>query len=173
MRNLDNQTILFAIVAVTALAVLLQAIVLLAIYLAIRKAARSLKKEVEDMRSSVMPIVYVTQDILACVAPKIEAAVTDVAAVARGLREQTEVLESSAAEILERVRSQASRLDAMFSGALDAVDRTGSYVAGVVIRPVRQVLGLLAAARAIIESLRASGPALRQTRSPEDEDTFI
>ena len=42
MPNLDTQTIVLAVVAVTALAVMLQAIIMLAIFIAVRKAARSL-----------------------------------------------------------------------------------------------------------------------------------
>ena len=61
MPNLDNQTIQLIFIAVTALAVLLQAIILLAIFVTVRKAARSVREEVEDLRSSIMPIVDTTR----------------------------------------------------------------------------------------------------------------
>ena len=89
MPNLDNQTVLLAIVAVTALAVLLQAIILLAIFIAVRKAALSLKEEAEDLRSSLMPILSDAQNFFTRLRPKIEATVTDVAAITHGLRAQT------------------------------------------------------------------------------------
>ena len=57
MPKLDNETILLAFVAVTGLAVLLQALILLAILVSVRKAARSIKEELEDLRSAAMPVI--------------------------------------------------------------------------------------------------------------------
>jgi len=187
MPKLDNQTIELTLIAVTALALLLQAIVLLAIYLALRKAIRSLHGEVADLRASVVPVVESSREVIdnsrvlvdyarklfARVAPKAEAAVGDVARVARGLRDQTENLEFTAKDILERTRRQTDRLDAMTTDALDAVDRAGSYVSDTVVRPVRQLAGLAAAAKAIVESLRNSAREPRRARYSSDEDTFI
>jgi hypothetical protein len=173
MQNLDNQTIMLGFVGVTALAVLLQAIILLAILITMRKAARSLKEEAEDLRSAVMPIIENTQTLLTRVAPKMESTVTDVAAVAHRLREQTEVMESTAKEIIDRVRHQSSRVDTMLSKVLDAVDRAGGFLTDAVSKPARQLAGILSSAKAVIESLRASEFGPRETRPPEDEDPFV
>ena len=89
MENLDNQTILLAIVAVTALALLVQAIILLAMLLTLRKAVRSLKEEIDDLRSSVTPVLDRAWEFLNRIGPKADAAATDLAAVANRLREQT------------------------------------------------------------------------------------
>jgi methyl-accepting chemotaxis protein len=180
MPKLDNATIELVSIAVTALAVLLQAIVLFFIYLALRKAIGSLRGEVEDLRSSLMPMVDNSRELIdntrrvfARVAPKAEATASDLARIARGLREQTGELETAAQEILERVRVQTNRMDAMATSGLDAVDRAGNFVAETVGKPMKQLVGLAAAAKAIIESLRAPARELRHTRSSEDEDTFV
>jgi methyl-accepting chemotaxis protein len=184
---LDNETIELICIAVTALAVLLQAAVLIAMYLALRKSIGSLREEVEDLRSSLMPMVDKSRELIdnsrvlvdstrrlfARVAPKAEATASDVARVARGLREQTEELESAAQEILARVRIQTSRMDAMTTSGLDALDRAGSFVAETVGKPARQLSGLVAAAKAIVESLRAPAHEPRRARLSGDEDTFI
>jgi hypothetical protein len=187
MPKLDNETVELVCIAVTALAVLLQAIVLSAIYLALRKAIGSLRSEVEDLRSSLMPVANNARDaivearalidntrrLFVRVAPKAETTASDVARVARGLREQTEELELAAQETLARVRFQASRMDAMTTSGLDAVDRAGSYVAVTVGKPVRQLAGLVAAARAIVGSLRGPVREPRHARFSGDEDTFV
>jgi uncharacterized protein YoxC len=168
MPNLDNQTILLAFVAVTGLAVLLQAIILLAIFITLRKAARSAREESEKLRSAIMPIVCETRDILAGtqgflsrVTPRIEAAATDLAEIMHGVRAQSVELQSSAQELLERVRVQSERLDKMFSGLLDTVDHAGEFVVETIGGPVRQVSRVLRAAKAIVESLRTP-PARRR-----------
>jgi len=178
MPNFDSQTILLAVVAVTALAVLLQAIILLAIFITVRKAARSIKEEAEDLRSSLMPIINNSQTFFSRLAPKVEAAVTDMAAITHGLREQTAEVRSTAADLMDRLNRQASRMDAMLTGILDAVDKASSFVTDAVGRPVRQLSRLLASAKAIVESLRNADPTSREMRShgdpsSEDRDTFV
>jgi hypothetical protein len=182
MPKLDNQTIMLAIVAVTALAVLLQAFILLAIFVAVRKAARSLKEQVEDIRSAAMPIIYNTRELVTRVTPYVESTVYDVATMAHGLREQTVQVESTAKEMLERLRKQSSRVDSMLSSVLDAVDRAGVFLTDAVSKPARQLAGVLASVKAVVESLRSSETQFRQPpppqdlgdmRSPMDEDPFV
>ena len=65
MPKLDNETIRLAFAVVTGLAVLLQTIILLAISAAVRKVANSVREEAENLRTSVMPVIYDTRDLLA------------------------------------------------------------------------------------------------------------
>jgi uncharacterized protein YoxC len=180
MPRLDHETILLAFAVVTGLAMLLQTIMLLAIVVAVRKTANSIREEAESLRSAVMPVLYDTRDLiantqgviasgqellanaqglLARVSPKIEAATADLAAIADGLRAQTAVMQATATEIVEKVRKQSNRLDEMCSSVLDTVDRAGGFVTHAVSMPVRQISGMLASVKAIIESLR--GPVVR------------
>lgn len=172
MPKLDNETILLAFVAVTGLAVLLQAFILLAILISVRKAARSIKEELEDLRSAAMPVIYNTRDLFSRLAPVIEDTVGDLSEIARGLRVQTEGMQSTATEIVEKVRQQTTRLDAMFTGVLDAIDRAGGFVADAVSKPVRQLSALVASIKAVVESLRVPGEHPRPAR-PRDEDMFV
>ena len=93
--------------------------------------------------------------------------------IAHGLRVQTDEMQTSVSELIEKVRVQTSRLDAMFTGVLDAVDRAGGFVAEAVSRPVRQLSGLVASIKAVLESLRATGEHPRQTHSADDRDMFV
>jgi hypothetical protein len=45
--------------------VLLQTFILLAIFVTMRKAASSIQKEIGSLRSSLMPVIYDTQELLA------------------------------------------------------------------------------------------------------------
>lgn len=180
MPNLDTQTLLLVFVAITGLAMLMQAIILLAIYLGVRKAASSIQEQISDFRASVLPAIENTRDVaqrisalLVTISPKIESAAGDLAELAHGLRIQTGEIQASTLEVLERVRRQSSRLDHMFSTVLDAVDRAGGFVAEVVSKPVRQISGLLASIRAIIEALGKPAPESRPPQAPVGNDTFV
>ena len=174
MPKLDNDTILLAFVGVTTLAFLLQMFILLAIFVVVRKAAKGVKDEIEDLRSSMMPIIYNSRDLFSRLGPKVEATVDDLSAIAHGLRTQTAEVQISAIEIMDKLRRQTNRLDHMFTTVLDAVDRAGGFVAETVSRPVRQISGLLASMKAVIESLRAGTPVQpRPTHSASDKDMFV
>jgi methyl-accepting chemotaxis protein len=173
MPMLDTQTVMLAFVIVTGLAVLLQTIILLAIFLTIRKTATSVSSQVDELRSAVMPVVQSTRDLLKRLTPKMESTVDDLADVASIWRDQAIETQSSVHEILQRLQQQSIRVDQMLSSVLDGVDRAGGYVAEVVSRPVRQISGVLNAVRAIMESLRNSSPRARQKGQGNSDDTFV
>jgi methyl-accepting chemotaxis protein len=188
LPKLDNETILLAFAVVTGLAVLLQTILLLVISVAVRKAASAIREEIQDLRSSITPVLFDTRDLLTNaqtslanaqefltntqvffnrVAPKVETATTDLVQITHTLRLQSVEFQSSATEILERVRRQSIRVDEMFSSLLNTVDRAGGFVVQSVSKPVQQVSGMLRAAKAIIDSLR--GPlGQRRTIQPRE-----
>lgn len=175
MPRLDNQTIQLILVAGMALAVLFQAIMLLAAFIALRKLAKSIREEIEDLRSSVMPLIDNTRNLITRLAPKIEETTNDLAVLTRALRDQTADVQSAANEILARARRQASRVDLMLSSVLDAVDRTSAFMADTVAKPMRQLSAFLASAKAVVESLRnAEGAAGQQsTHASGDKDLFV
>ncbi|HMD76215.1 MAG TPA: hypothetical protein VKG86_02455 [Terracidiphilus sp.] len=171
--KLDYQTILLALVVLTALAILLQTLILLAILISVRKTARALQKDAADLRAAVLPFIHDSREVFSRVAPKVESLATNSLQLIYGLRAQLAEVQYTTTEIVERVRIQTERLDSMLTRALDAVDRAGSYMAEAVLKPVRQVTGVLASVRAIVDSLRSPAPAPGQTRSASDQDRLV
>ena len=175
MPKLDNQTIQLALVALIALAMLVQAIVLFASFVAMRKAARAMRDQIEDMRSVIMPLVYSVQDLFTRLTPKVEQTTDDLAALTHALRLQTADVQSAATEIVARARRQANRVDALLTSVLDAVDRASAFMADAVAKPMRQLSAVLASAKAVVESLRNAEPAAHSqaNRTPGDNDMFV
>jgi predicted PurR-regulated permease PerM len=161
MPNMNNETILVAVVAVIALAVVLQTLLLPAVLLGLRKATRSLHEEIEDLRSSVVPLINNTRDVITRLSPKVEGIVDTVDAIAKSLHNQSLEVQSAAGEAVEGLRSQVLRIDAMLTSVLDNVDRAGLYVVESVGRPVRQLSKLVGSIKAVIETLRGPAPRPR------------
>jgi methyl-accepting chemotaxis protein len=182
MSNWNNDTVLTAFVALTGVALLVQAILLLALFVSMSKAVRSLKEQVEELRSSAMPVVGNLQRILERVAPHVEPVSADIASITSSLktasgnlaeitgelRAQAADVQVSAAEVVERVRAQAFRVDTMITTVLDSADRAGAMMQSAVSIPARQLSGVLAALKAVVESLRNSGP--RPAYPAQDRD---
>ncbi len=174
MPSGNFETLLLIFVAVTGAAVLLQAVILLALFLTLRKTSIALSSQMEEVRATVLPAVTEGKELLSRVGPKIDSIVADVAKLTGDMRAQSADLQESATEILERVRRQTSRVDAMLSSALDKVDRAGGLVSDAVNAPLRQVSAIAAALKAGLGALRGpSRPEPRQLHSPTDKDMFV
>ncbi len=179
MPNLDSQTTQMVLMIAVAVIMLLQVIILLAVFVVIIKTARAVRKDIEDVRSSVAPLIYNARDLFTRVTPKIEETTGDLAALAHSLRTQLTNVQSATDEIVDRVRRQAGRVDTMLSGVLDAVERAGVFMADTVAKPMRQLSAILASAKAAIESLRTmdrvdhAAADSRPNHVPSDHDMFV
>jgi uncharacterized protein YoxC len=184
---MNNETIQLACIALIALGVLVQTILLLAMFFGMGKGLLALKEQVEEMKSSVMPTVEKTQALLEKtskfvdrtnafverLSPKVESTATDVAAFVSGVRKQAADVEFAMSEILQKVEKQSNRIDNMFSGTLDAVDKASSFVTHTVGKPVRQLSGLMAGVKAAVESLRTNGRPMHDRSNQDDKDMFV
>jgi len=175
MSHFDPQTAQLIFAGVAALALLLQAVVLVAIFFGVKKAIGTLREDFEDIRSSFTPFVKEAHGVFTRVAPKIEQTTADVAAFTHTLRSQSENLKETSVEIIDKTRRQAERIDSMTTNILDAADRAGAFVNQAVTRPVRQFTGIVAAIKAVVDSLRSHEPAARPraNRQPGDPEMFV
>jgi hypothetical protein len=173
----NNETLLLVFVACTGAAVLMQACVLLAMYIAMRKAIKMAQTQIDELRVNVMPVVKDTKELLTSVGPKIDSLAGDFAAITSSFRTQGSLFKTSAEDIVAKVNRQASRVDSMLTGVLDVVDRASAVVADVINVPLRQLSAMAAFAKAAVSSLR-SGPLRREsesqpTHSAADKDMFV
>lgn len=173
MPNGNFETLLLVFVALTGAAVLLQAVILLALFLTLRKTANSLNEQMQELRTTVLPVVAEVKDFLARVGPKLETVVADLSHVTKAIREESADLQLSAAEITEHLRRQASRVDAMLTSFFDSLDRAGGRVTDAVNVPLRQLSAIAAGLKAAFGAFRTSHPEPRQINAPAGDDTFV
>jgi hypothetical protein len=155
MSHFDPQTLQIVVAGVVAGTLLLQVLLLVFILIGVRKAAKAVREDLDEIRSSVAPLLTESHELLVRVRPGIEATTDDLAVITHSLREQTTSVQSTVTEISDRARHQAGRVDFMLTSALDKVDRAGAVVNDTVAKPLRQLTGILAAVKAVVENLRA------------------
>jgi uncharacterized protein YoxC len=169
----NESTLLVVFVGITGLALVVQAIVMLVAFLTVRKTIVSLQSDVQELRTTAMPILARTRETLDRVAPKIESVATDVADLAHRLKEQSIEFEAVAAEILERVHRQTSRVDNMFTGMVDGVEQASNLVVDSVTKPVRRITAMLAGAKAFFTVLATGRRPDQRVDVVADQDMFV
>jgi hypothetical protein len=79
-----------------------------------------------------------------------------------------------AAEIIKNTRRQAVRIDGMATTVLDAADRAVTLTNETVVKPMRQVSGILAAIKAVVDALRSpNGARPRPGSRSGDPQMFV
>lgn len=171
---MNNETTLLVIfVGLTGFALVVQAIVMLVAFLTMRKSIISLQSDVQELRTTAMPILAKSRETLEKVAPKLESVATDVADIAHILKRQSVEFQAVAGDILERVHRQTSRVDNMFTNVVDSVERTSYVVVDSIGRPVRQLAAILASAKAFLTVLATGRRPDQQADIVADQDMFV
>jgi ABC-type transporter Mla subunit MlaD len=174
MSSSESQVVLLVIAGLVALALLLQGVALLAIFFGLRKAASAIREELDEVRTTVTPYYTDARELFVRVAPKIEQTTTDLAALTHALRLQSDDIQIVTSEIIQSTRRQAARLDATATTVLDAADRAVTFTSDAVVKPMRQISGVLAAVKAVVDALRTpNGARPRAGSKPGDPQMFV
>lgn len=173
---MNNETLLIALVvfvALTGLALMIQAIVMLVAFITMRKTIVSIHSDVQEMRTSVMPILSKSKETLENVAPKIESIAADIADLTQRFKERGAEVDSTVSEILGRIQKQTGRVDSMVTGMIDGVEHAGTVVTDTVARPVRQITAMLASAKAFLSVLATGRRPGQRAEVIADQDMFV
>jgi hypothetical protein len=140
-----DDTWLKVFVAVTAGAVVLQAMIMVALYLAVRKSTAKVEAIADELKTKALPTIDNVQSFLFEARPKIDAITTNVSESTMLVRNQLGRIDATLTDALDRTRLQVIRADELLSRTMDRVEETSDVVHKTVMSPLRQVNGLMAA----------------------------
>jgi len=172
---MENLTPLF--VALTGAAVLLQAGLLAAMYLSMRKSSARLEALANEVKTKALPTLETAQAMLTELRPKLTVIADNLAETTHSVRSQVERMDATVNDVVDRARLQIIRGDELLSRTLDRVEETSDVVHNTVISPVRQFAGLIQGVTAGIEFLmgnrgRKNGRG-REARRPVPQDEMF
>ncbi|HZD50648.1 MAG TPA: hypothetical protein VE178_18030 [Silvibacterium sp.] len=153
--------------AITSLGVLMQAAVLLAMYLAVRRLTVRLHVITDELRPHVLPTVAIAHDLIEEVAPKLKVAATNVMEASHVLRTEADHVNVTLDEILKKASVHANRVDEMVTASIDSAAHATQAVQHAFSVPVRQVSALFAGLKAGFDVLRGGNHS--SPRPVEDE----
>ncbi len=166
-------------VVVTALAVVLQAVVLIALFIQLRRTAARVEHTVADLNARMSPILSRVQFLVEDVSPRLSTIVSDASELTRLARGQAYKMDRILGEMLERLRLQLIHIDQILTGAMETVEEAGSRLRETVMGPVIQATALIRGIQTGLEFFRVvrHRPSGREHREPpveqHDEGMFI
>jgi len=168
------QTLLIVFIVVTALAVVIQAGVLVSLYISVKKTSSRVESIAGDLQQRAVPALDAATAILNNSRGNLQTLTENLAATSTSLRNQVERVETTMGDIIDRTRLQVIRADEMVSRTLDRVEETSEFVQHTVISPVKQLAGLVSGLTVGLDAFfrRRKGPQRSQPQT-EDEELFI
>jgi methyl-accepting chemotaxis protein len=172
---MENLTTLF--IALTGAAVLLQAGILAALYLAMRKSSARMEALAVEVRTKALPALETVQAMLDELRPKLTIIADNLTETTHSVRSQVERVDATVNDAVDRARLQIIRGDELLTRTLDRVEETSDMVHQTVVSPVRQFAGLIQGVTAGIEFLlgnrgRKNGGG-REARRPVPQDEMF
>jgi cellulose biosynthesis protein BcsQ len=160
-------------IAITSFAVLIQAGVLVALFVSVRKTSARMEAIVTDLHKKTAPILESTQAIVVDSRPKVEAITDNLLAASTSIRSQVERLDATVSDAVDRTRLQIIRADDLVTRTMDRVEETTEVVHRSVISPVRQMAGIVTGLTTGIGAFFGRRGGAEREDSPQDEEMFI
>jgi methyl-accepting chemotaxis protein len=127
----------------TAVAVVLQMFILLALFIVMRRTSSRLEALANEVHGRAMPILASADAILTNSKEHLQTVAANLAQSTTLLKGQIERIDVTVTDIVDRTRLQVIRADEMISRTMDRVEETTELVQHTVVSPVRQISGIV------------------------------
>jgi hypothetical protein len=172
---MDKLTPVF--IFLTGAAVMLQAFILLAMYLAMRKSGERMETLATEVKTKILPTLEQVEAMLSEIRPKLQVIADNLQDSTTVLRDQVQRMDATVKDAVDRGRLQIIRADELLTRTLDRVEQTSDMVHQTVISPVRQLSGLMQGITVGLEFLfgrgRRNGGSREERRPVPQDEMFI
>jgi hypothetical protein len=168
---MDQQALLILLtifVGLAAIAMLIQAGTLLGLFV----VARTLQKKLMPLVPEIEGIVGVTRRTVERVEKHVDKIGTTSSAILDVTKQQLARVDDLLGDATTRAKVQMERAEMVLDDTMTRVQQTVSYVQSGVVRPVREVYGVLAGIRTALAHLGRAGRATVD-HATSDEEMFI
>lgn len=170
-----ENTVITIFVVVAAVALVVQMAILFALYKALRQSSDRMEGIATRLEQKATPVLVTAAAILDDARPKMAELTTNLAESSAIVRAQVQQVGEATAEIVERARMNAARLDDFILNAASKVEATSDLLQSRVFSPMRRVRAMVSALSAGLAFFKSSR-SHRQRGSAEqmeDEEMFI
>ena len=151
-------------VAATAAGVLIQAGILVGMFIALRKTQKKVEGFMDEARVHLMPAIAKSRSLIDDIGPKVTSIVEDltpkikiissnIVETTSMVRREAENIKGAVDEVVGRTKGQAARVDGIVSGTLDGVEHATNTIQRGVQIPIRKISAWVAGIKAGAEVL--------------------
>jgi len=170
-----NSNLLTAFIAITSLSIVLQMLILLGIYLTMRRTTSQVHDIAMDFQRRTTPLIENARDLLADATPKVKEITSNLSEASATLKKQAVTLGDTAIEMAIRTKNKVVAADEILTRTLERVEKTTGAVQNSVLFPVRRVNGILQAISVGVGAFLNQKREVREERkrSTNDEGMFV
>lgn len=172
---MDDKLTIF--IAVTAAAVVLQMLILAAMFFTLRKLSGRVTALADDLYPRVVPLLEETkkltgdvQGMLETTRPKLDVILDNAATVSTTARNQTQKIDAALTSFMDRAKIHAIRADELVTHTFDKVEDTTSKVQNTVTAPFKHLNGILQGVGVGLETLFQKS---KQPRNGKHQDEMF
>jgi uncharacterized protein YoxC len=175
-----NSQLLTWFVGMVAVALMVQAIVVVVIAIKAAKASKQAFEIAEELRGKIGPLLEkigplldTTQSVFHDAAPKVKIITENLVETTHLVRDKARELDATASELNMKARAQAARVDGMVTSVLNTTAEITETLQRAVKVPVRELTGLVNGFKAGVDVLvgRAKGFGLGKPNGARGRDT--
>jgi len=156
-------------VILACIAFLVQAVVVLLLY----RVARATQSKIMPLVDRADPILVTTRQILEETKPRIGEVSVEVVEIAKTARRQADRIGELLGESSERAKARLAQIDRTVDETVEQVEQVGDAVKTAVLKPVKEVNGLMAGVKAAISTYAAGSRRPSVDHATQDEEMFI
>ncbi len=168
-----HETVLTIFIIIAAAAIVLQAFSMYGLYVSFRRIQEEVKELRADVSRRIDPLAQSLTDIVSNSRDPLRSITSDLAEVARVLRERTGRVDDVLDDLLDRFRLQVIRVDQTISDVLEKVDKTTTAVQRNIVTPVTEASAVLKGVQAGLDFFLSKRRESRTSDVPQDEQMFI
>ncbi len=168
-----NSRLLMIFVGMVAIAMVVQAIVVVVAAVGAAKASKRGLELAEELREKMLPLIMTTHEILRDSGPKMKVITDNLLETSHIVRSKAVEFDATATEMNMKARAQAARVDGMVSGVLDTTSEISQTIQRAVKVPVKEFAGLVNGFKAGLDVLVGRAKEFGRGRpvAPRNRDT--
>ena len=160
-------------VIVASISLFVQMLIFGAMFLEFRRINRRMEQIVDDLQRRIQPVISRLQMLIEEAQPRISSVISDAAEITHVARSQAQRVDRMFTEAVDRLRLQLVHADQILTGALETVEETGARLRSSVWRPMLSFSALVRGIQTGLEFYRGRRRRADGVTEQQDEELFI
>ncbi|MGH7868976.1 MAG: hypothetical protein ACREP9_15400 [Candidatus Dormibacteraceae bacterium] len=167
----NNLIAIFVVIA--ALALLLQAAVMVGIFVSVRKFLAETDNVIRDIRRRTEPLLDAVNGMVQDSREPVRSVLANLSEISRTVKERTTLVDARVAEMADTIRLQVARIDQLIGTFVEKATTTADVLQSGVLGPLYQVSAIIKGMQTGIDYFFSQRRSKHPRQATQDEELFI